>query len=64
MNNSQVVYGKYSYLFNKNNNNIINNLYSVKKIISSASVKSSRPNSTKKQAKKHNGFTYRSSSGE
>ena len=63
MNNSQINYGKYSYLFNKNNN--INNLYSVKKIISGNSVKSSRPNSTKKIKKKHNnGFTYRSSSGE
>jgi len=63
MNNSQINYGKYSYLFNKNNN--INNLYSVKKIISNVSVKSSRPNSTKKNKKKHNnGLTYRSSSGE
>ena len=64
MNNSQINYGKYSYLFNKNNN--VNNLYSAKKIISNGSVKSSRPNSTKKTTKKkhNNGFIYRSSSGE
>ena len=62
MNNSQVIYGKYSYLFNKNNFNV-NNLYSIKKIIS-GSVRTSRPNSTKKNMKKNSGFTYRSSSGE
>ena len=62
-NNSQIIYGKYSYLFNKKNNKV-NNLYSVKKIISSASVKSSRPNSTKTMVKKNNGFVHRSSSGE
>ena len=62
VNNSQIIYGKYSYLFNKNNFNV-NNLYFVKKIISGGSVKTSRPNSTKKNKKK-NGFTYRSSSGE
>ena len=63
MNNSHVIYGKYSYLFNKKNFNV-NNLYSFKKIISSSSMKTSRPNSTKKNIKKNNGFTYRSSSGE
>jgi hypothetical protein len=63
MNNSQINYGKYSYLFNKNNN--INHLYSAKKIISNGSIKSSRPNSNKKTKKQYNnGFIYRSSSGE
>ena len=62
-NNSQIIYGKYSYLFNKKNNKV-NNLYSVKKIISSGSVKSSRPNSTKTIVKKNNGLIHRSSSGE
>ena len=62
-NNSQIIYGKYSYLFNKKNNKV-NNLYSVKKIISSGSVKSSRPNSTKTIVKKNNGYIHRSSSGE
>ena len=63
LNNSQVICGKFSYLFNKKNNNV-NNLYSVKKIVASGSVKSSRPNSTKKNKKKNNGYIYRSSSGE
>jgi hypothetical protein len=63
-NNNQIIYGKFSYLFNKKNNNINNNIYSIKKIISSGSIKSSRPHSTKKNIKKQNGSVYRSSSGE
>ena len=63
MNNNHMGYGKYSYLFNKKNN-IANNIHSIKKIISSGSLKSSRPNSTKKNIKKHNGYGYRSSSGD
>ena len=64
-NNNQIIYGQFSYLFNKkNNNNINNNIYSIKKIISSGSIKSSRPHSTKKNTKKQNGSLYRSSSGE
>ena len=60
---NQISYGKFSYLFNKKNNNI-NNIYSIKKIVSSGSVKSSRPHSTKKNTKKQTGSTYRSSSGD
>ena len=68
MNNSQVVYGKFSYLFNnkKNNkiNNKINNIYSIKKIMAYGSAKCSRPNSTKKIIKKKSRSSKRSSSGE
>ena len=59
INKKKEIYGKYYYLFNKKNNKV-NNIFSIKKLIASASVKSSRPNSIKK----NNGFTHRSSSGE
>ena len=62
-NSNQIAYGKFSYLFNKKNSNT-NNIYSIKKIISNGSIKSSRPHSTKKNTKKQNGLIYRSSSGE
>ena len=68
MNNSQVVCGKYSILFNnKKNNKIINkinNIYSIKKILAYGSAKCSRPNSTKKIIKKNSRSSKRSSSGE
>ena len=68
MNNSQVMLGKYSYLFNniKNYkiNKKINNIYSIKKILAYSSVRSSRPNSTKKIIKKFNRSSKRSSSDE
>ena len=47
MNNSHIGYGKYTYLFGGNKNNI-NNLYSVKKIIANSSMKGLRPNSSTK----------------
>ena len=62
MDNSHIIKGKYSYLFNNKNN--LNNLCSVKKIIAYGSIKKYRPNSTKKKSYKRKGFIYRSSSGE
>ena len=63
MNNSHLIYGKYTYLFGGNKNNI-NNLYSVKKIIANSSMKGLRPNSSTKIASKYRGFIYRSASGD
>ena len=63
MNNSHLIYGKYTYLFGGNKNNI-NNLYSVKKIIANSSMKGLRPNSSTKIASKYRGLIYRSSSGD
>ena len=55
MNNSHLIYGKYTYLFGGNKNNI-NNLYSVKKIIANSSMKGLRPNSSTKIASKYRGL--------
>ena len=63
MNNSHIGYGKYTYLFGGNKNNI-NNLYSVKKIIANSSMKGLRPNSSTKITNKYRGLIYRSSSGD
>ena len=63
MNNSHLIYGKYTYLFGGNKNNI-NNLYSVKKIIANSSMKGLRPNSSTKIASKYRGLIYRSASGD
>ena len=63
MNNSHLIYGKYTYLFGGNKNNI-NNLYSVKKIIANSSMKGLRPNSSTKIASKYRGIIYRSASGD
>ena len=63
MNNSHVIYGKYTYLFGGNKNNI-NNLYSVKKIIANSSMKGLRPNSSTKIASKYRRLIYRSASGD
>ena len=63
MNNSHLIYGKYTYLFGRNKNNI-NNLYSVKKIIANSSMKGLRPNSSTKIASKYRGLIYRSASGD
>ena len=63
MNNSHLIYGKYTYLFGGNKNNI-NNLYSVKKIIANSSMKGLRPNSSTKITNKYRGLIYRSSSGD
>ena len=63
MNNSHIGYGKYTYLFSGNKNNI-NNLYSVKKIIANGSTKGLRPNSSTKITNKYRGLIYRSASGD
>ena len=63
MNNSHIGYGKYTYLFSGNKNNI-NNLYSVKKIIANSSIKGLRPNSSTKITNKYRGLIYRSASGD
>ena len=63
MNNSHIGYGKYTYLFSGNKNNI-NNLYSVKKIIANSSMKGLRPNSSTKITNKYRGLIYRSASGD
>ena len=63
MNNSHIGYGKYTYLFSGNKNNI-NNLYSVKKIIANSSMKGIRPNSSTKITNKYRGLIYRSASGD
>ena len=63
MNNSHLIYGKYTYLFGGNKNNI-NNLYSVKKILANSSMKGLRPNSSTKIASKYRGLIYRSASGD
>ena len=63
MNNSHLIYGKYTYLFGGNKNNI-NNLYSVKKIIANSSMKGLRPNSSTKITNKYRGLIYRSASGD
>ena len=63
MNNSHIGYGKHTYLFSGNKNNI-NNLYSVKKIIANSSIKGLRPNSSTKITNKYRGLIYRSASGD
>ena len=69
MNNSHIGMGKLGYLFNNNvvnNKNIINNLYSVKKIIANNNIinKEIRPNSSTKVTSKYRGLIYRSASGD
>jgi hypothetical protein len=59
---SSYKYSKYSYLFHNKNN--LNNISSVKKIITYGTIKRHRPNSTNKPINKNKVVKYRSSSGE